>query len=325
MVNVTFPVTLEESYEQFELIRSGAGEWRPFEARGIKNKVTGEVKPMDMGSMKLPFVVKTRIGRNGRVLQPLYVFTYLTYRAGVGKKPPAARNWSYVPYTGLTPRVFNLYESIFSRPMNHFICKLYRAPKDLNNKNIVKEEEETKEEKNTTSNGGGNDNKKDDDDEEEEKKTKTVKKKAIKKKKKKENKSDSIGWHQDNGGKREFKSLHPDSGFEDYVLGSRTSKPRWLQVYDPTKSTTYNLLTPSGTLIVFTSQANRICWHSVPKDTRDDVGERISIVGRHMVTWYDWETRKVYDEVFLFFSFLFFLQKKKNSFYLFFCNKLGRK
>jgi len=60
MVQITFPVSLEESHAQFELLRSRAGEWKPFVARGIRDKETKEVRPMDMGSMKLPFLVKPR-------------------------------------------------------------------------------------------------------------------------------------------------------------------------------------------------------------------------------------------------------------------------
>ena len=98
---------------------------------------------------------------------------------------------------------------------------------------------------------------------------------------------------QDNGKARKFRDLHPDTGFEDYILYPEGGAPRWLQVFDPSTKTTYNVLAPSGTLVVFTGEGNRTLWHAVPKDLRADLGERISVVGRRIVTWYNWETRKV--------------------------------
>ena len=280
MVHVTFPVTLEESYEQFELLRWRAGEWRPFVARGIRDKETKEVRPMDMGSMKLPFVVKPHVGADGEELLSFYPFTYLVFgKKGTKGKPPPVRNWSFVRYGEQAEPVRALYDSTFGEEMNHFICKLYRAPGDLNKecKSLVLQD-----------GGGGGGSQEGDDGKEEEKKVK-----KTGKKKKKDNKSDSIDWHQDNGKLRKFRDLHPDTGFEDYVLYSRTSQPRWLQVYEPSSATTYNLLVPSGTRIVFTGKGNQSLWHAVPKDTRDSVGERISVVGRRMVTYYNWETRQV--------------------------------
>jgi len=100
--------------------------------------------------------------------------------------------------------------------------------------------------------------------------------------------------HQDNGAIRKFQDLHPDTGFEDYILyESANALLRWLQVYDPVTKTTCNLMLPSGALVTFTGQGNRRLFHCVPKDTRENLGERITIVARQMITYYVWETRRV--------------------------------
>lgn len=107
-------------------------------------------------------------------------------------------------------------------------------------------------------------------------------------------KSDGIGWHQDNGGIRKFQDLHHDNGFQDLILYPDESSYRWLQVWDPETKKTCNLLLPSGALVTFTGAANRRLFHCVPKDYRNDLGERITVVARQMITYYNWDTRKVY-------------------------------
>jgi len=149
-VRITFPVGEAESHDQFELLRHGAGEWKAFVARGIRDKATNEVKPMDMGSMKLPFVVKTRVGADGDEEIPLYTFTYLTFHKKKKKsssRSSADRNWSYVPWSGLAPPLLSFYGGTFGASLNHFICKLYRSAAELN-RVLVRSPE-------TSSGGGG--------------------------------------------------------------------------------------------------------------------------------------------------------------------------
>jgi hypothetical protein len=98
LVRVDFPVTLEQSFAHFKILRELA-DWNPFTARGQRDKETGEVKPMDMGSCKLPFIVKP-CSVDGKELLPLYPFTYLTFNKG-----PAKRNWSFWRFAELSKQV----------------------------------------------------------------------------------------------------------------------------------------------------------------------------------------------------------------------------
>lgn len=229
-VRVQFPVSEAASFLHFRLFRNKP-DWKPFVARAL-----------DMGSCKLPFIVKILQTAAG-LLQPLYRFTYLTYRKGTGSKPDPVRNWSHVPFDEIPAEERAVLQLVFSSSMHHFLAKLYRATTDL---------------------GKG--------------------------------KSDSIDWHQDNGGNRKFRDLHPDTGFEDYVLYASADDYRWFQVYEPKTQTTHNLLLPSGALVTFTALGNRTLYHRVPKDTRPNLGERISIAARRLVTYYDWDTRQVFDD-----------------------------
>lgn len=227
-----------------------------------------------MGSCKLPYIVKMVTTPDGRRLMALYPFTYLVFRKvnypyagsfsysqqGTGGKRDPERNWSAVSFDDLPADDRALLELAFSASANHYLCKLYRATKDLGD---------------GKSDGIGwhQDN------------GKGVPAFPP---------SDPpclfsfcfhacagvLGRRDAPGGIRKFRDLHSDFGFEDYVLYGKASDCRWLQVFDPETETTYNLLLPSGALVTMTALGNRTLWHCVPKDTRAGLGDRISVVAR---------------------------------------------
>ena len=187
-VVVTFPVGEKEACEQFELLRRRAGEWKEWVARGIRDKETGVVRPMPMGTMKLPFVVKPRVGEDGEELQPLYIFTYLSFHKKKGtSKTGLDRNWSYVPWASLAPPVLDFYSTTFAASLNHFICKLYRSASELNPGKAVAS---------SASGGRGGGGGGGADVSETKNNVETKKNDAKKKEAKKAKKADGIDWHQ---------------------------------------------------------------------------------------------------------------------------------
>lgn len=259
-VKVDFPVDLETSFQHFQMFRKKPN-WKPFQARGIKDKKTGIVTPMDMGSCKTPFVVKPAILQSGQgghggtagLLIPMYRFTYLAFR------DKSKWNWSYELYDDIAAEERAVFQAVFRPEMNHILSKLYRSTHDLADKN-TRTADETK--------------------------SKTKRKPVP----------DSIDWHQDNGKMYKFKDMHPETGFQDYILYSKEEDYRWFQLFDPKTLTTYNLLLPSGALVSVTGQGNRELFHCVPKDDRPHLGDRISIVARHLITYMNPNTCIIYND-----------------------------